>query len=206
MEKIELMSESIAELAAALAKAQSQMRGVEKDGMNPHFKSKFSTLAAYLEACREPLASNGLAISQIPMKSDSGPVLVTLLMHTSGQWLKSEFPLITNKMDPQGIGSVLTYFKRYVLAAMLGMASDDDDGEQAQRAYREDPKLSIPPEDPEITEEQYIILEELFNMLPTETKVNVLKQYGDLNKLKQNKFYTVKSRLQLSIDKLKDHK
>ena len=90
-----------------------------------------------MEAAREPLSKNGLAVSQMPSTTSDGKfVLVTLLAHVSGQWMAGEFPLIATKMDSQGIGSAMTYAKRYSLCGMTGIVADeegddDDDGESA---------------------------------------------------------------------------
>lgn len=126
-------SENINELVSALAKAQGEIMPAIKDSLNPHFKSKYADLNSVWSACREPLSKNGLAIVQTMGKDESGQIsLLTTLAHSSGQWIKSRMPIITNKMDPQGIGSALTYYRRYSLSAIVGISTDeDDDGEKA---------------------------------------------------------------------------
>lgn len=132
-----LHSENINELMTALAKAQGQMSHAIKDSVNPHYKSKFADLASVWQACREPLSANGLAISQTLDISGEKQVLVTMLGHTSGQWIKSMMALpCANR--PQEMGSLLTYFRRYSLAAICGVYQDDDDGEAAQAAYKKE--------------------------------------------------------------------
>src|SRR5271155_978652 len=130
------MSEQINELMAALAKAQSKIRSATKDKANPFFKSKYADLASIYEACREQLSENGLATTQCMSPSPQGINIITVLGHSSGQWIKSEMPLIFAKSDPQTIGSTITYFRRYSLAAIVGVAPEDDDGEKAQAPYR----------------------------------------------------------------------
>jgi hypothetical protein len=125
-------SEQIGELAAALAKAQGEMRHAAKDAQNPHLRNRYADLASVLDACREPLARNGLSVVQ-PAESGDGVVRVTTrLMHASGQWIESELaiPYATGKgtSDAQALGSALTYGRRYGLSAMVGIAADDDDG------------------------------------------------------------------------------
>lgn len=125
-------SNSIAALAAALAKAQRQIQSAKKDSVNPHFRSRYADLASCWDACREQLTSNGIAVVQ-PIHND-GPYafLKTILVHESGEWIASgSYPLKPMKDDPQGLGSAITYARRYSLCAMVGVAPDDDDGEAA---------------------------------------------------------------------------
>lgn len=131
-------SELINELAAALAKAQGQMRAASKDAKNPHLGNTYATLSSIIEAAKEPLSANGLAFSQILSQGDGGLVLETILMHSSGQWLQSEV-LVTAQAGNRGVnevqqlGSSLTYYKRYALTALLGISisEEDDDGNAA---------------------------------------------------------------------------
>ena len=119
-------------LAKALAKAQGEMRGAVKDSSNPHFKSAYADLASVWEACRAALSSNGLAVTQTTKASDGTTVtLVTTLLHESGQWLRGELTMRPMKPDAQGVGSCITYQRRYALAALVGVAPEDDDGEGA---------------------------------------------------------------------------
>jgi len=123
-------SENINELAAALAKAQGQMKPAQFNRINPHFKSRFADLNSCMEACKQPLAENGLCVMQLPEQVEGKDILVTMLAHSSGQWITSEYPLLAAKMDSQGFGSAMTYAKRYSLCALLGIVADeDDDGE-----------------------------------------------------------------------------
>lgn len=124
-------SEAINELAAALSKAQGQMRAAAKDSTNPHFKSRYADLASVVDAAREPLANNGLAVVQGVATTEKGVRVSTLLMHASGQWIKSELDVPAMKLDAQGLGSATTYGRRYGLSAMVGIAPDDDDGNAA---------------------------------------------------------------------------
>jgi hypothetical protein len=120
-------SEQLNELAAALAKAQGAMQGAAMDRANPFFKSKYATLNSIWDAIRKPLADNGLAVVQTPDQVDGDVILRTLLVHASGQWIVSDLRMRPAKADPQGIGSALSYARRYALAAMVGATSDEDD-------------------------------------------------------------------------------
>jgi len=122
-----IMSQEIGELATALAKAQRQIKSAPKDAVNPHFRSRYADLPAVFDACREALATNGIAVSQIPIAVDGRQMLRTFLLHTSGQYLAGDYILKPTKDDPQGMGSALTYARRYSLSSMVGVTSDDDD-------------------------------------------------------------------------------
>lgn len=145
-------SESINELAAALAKAQAQIQPAKKENVNPAFKSKYADLASVWDACREPLTANGLSVVQMPTdNAEPGRVaLVTTLLHSSGQWISSMVSTRIVKDDPQGVGSALTYLRRYALSAMVGVAPDDDDGNAAsQSSQRSEPARYSPPVQPQ---------------------------------------------------------
>jgi len=121
----------IAELAAALCKAQAQMEGAKKDATNPHFKNKYADLAAVWAAIREPLTSNGLAVVQLLRDVQNGIEVETILLHTSGQQIGSVLAMPASKNDAQGYGSAATYARRYALMALVGVAPEDDDGNAA---------------------------------------------------------------------------
>jgi hypothetical protein len=121
-------SESIAALSAALSIAQGQMRGAVKDSANPFFKSRYADLASVIEAAREPLAKNGLAVIQLI--NETGGV-ETVLTHSSGEWISSTIQLTPKTNSPQDAGSSITYARRYSYAAIVGLAQVDDDAETA---------------------------------------------------------------------------
>ncbi len=133
---MKMMSEAIDQLATALSKAQGEMMPAAKDSANPFFKSKYADLSSIREASRIPLRDNGLSISQTTQFKDGMLFMVTTLLHISGQWISSELPLDPAKKDPQTMGSLMTYYRRYGLQAILNIASEDDDGEKAQSPYR----------------------------------------------------------------------
>ena len=124
-------SEQIKDIATALAKAQAEIEGAKKDSNNPHFKSSYADLASVWDACRKALTGNGLSVVQGPVSDEGRVGVTTMLMHSSGQWLESTFFMRPTKDDPQGAGSALTYARRYALAAMVGVAPEDDDGNAA---------------------------------------------------------------------------
>jgi len=124
-------SEQINELATALAKAQGEIKGAVRDTANPFFKSKYADLASVWEACRTALTSNGLAVVQALRAVEGGVEVLTMLLHASGQWVSESLAVPAAKQDAQGFGSAVTYARRYGLAAMVGVAPEDDDGNAA---------------------------------------------------------------------------
>jgi ERF superfamily len=120
-------SESIAKLAEALSKAQAAMDTAKKDSTNPHFKSKYADLASVWDACRKPMTDAGLSVTQVLKGDGADLILSTLLMHASGEWIESLIPVRPVQNTPQGMGSALTYARRYALAAILGVVADEDD-------------------------------------------------------------------------------
>lgn len=134
-------SEQINELATALASAQGEIENASKASNNPHFKSKYADLAEVLNTVRPVFAKHGLSISQFP-SFEAGVVSVeTILMHKSGQWLSGTISAPVSKQDAQGVGSATTYCRRYSLAAVAGIAQEDDD---ANAAVGHAPKQKAP--------------------------------------------------------------
>jgi hypothetical protein len=129
-----MQSEQINELAGALAKAQGQMKNAAMNRVNPHFKSKYADLSSVLDAIRAPLSANGLSIVQTMQTGERAITLRTTLLHSSGQFIDTEYPLPLS-LKPHEMGSALTYGRRYSVAALICNASDeDDDGAEAMKA------------------------------------------------------------------------
>jgi hypothetical protein len=129
------------ELFSALCKAQAQIKGAVKDSTNPHFKSRYADLESVIEAMRAPFAANGLAFIQ--SASDDGMHMITTLVHSSGESICSRVPLIITKQDMQGVGSAITYARRYGLAAACGLSQTDDDAESAVVRSNTAPKVEV---------------------------------------------------------------
>lgn len=128
----ETTSISVASIFAALAKAQGEMKGAKKDATNPHFKQKYADLASIWDACRVALSENGLCVIQTTSQAGAvGVCVVTTMGHSSGEWVRGEMYVPVSKQDAQGFGSAITYARRYALAAIVGVAPEDDDGEAA---------------------------------------------------------------------------
>ena len=125
------MSDSIAQLAEALSKAQGQIDAASKGAVNPHFKSKYADLNALREVIREPLAVNDLSVVQLPRFSDKEVEVETMLLHKSGEFIAETLRMPVGQQTAQAVGSALTYCRRYSLSAILNLAADDDDGNAA---------------------------------------------------------------------------
>lgn len=120
-------SEQIGDLAAALAKAQGEIKSAMKGKENPFYKSSYADLACVMEACRAPLSKHGLAILQSTQYDGDAKWIETVLAHSSGQWISSRYPVKPVKDDPQGLGSAITYARRYSLMALVGIVAEDED-------------------------------------------------------------------------------
>lgn len=130
-------SESIAALAKALSAAQSEFENPSKNATNPHFRSKYADLAELVNVVRPVLSRHGLSITQWPGFVDGLCTVETVLMHQSGEWLSGVSSTPVTKQDPQGIGSATTYLRRYSMAAICGLAQEDDDGNTASKPRRQ---------------------------------------------------------------------
>ncbi len=119
---------------AALVNFQAQIKTIELNSENPHFKSKYADLAAVWDTIRKPLAENGLAITQQVQRDGTYTFLRTTLLHVGGEQLFNDVPLLVSKNDMQGLGSAITYARRYGLMPLIGAVAggEDDDGEAAK--------------------------------------------------------------------------
>jgi ERF superfamily len=172
-------SPTIKEIAKALKEWHELAITVTKDATNPHFRSKFTSLDNIIETIRAPLASCGLSFAQFP----DGDGLTTILMHTSGEWLKATANLKLAKEDPQGQGSAYTYGRRYSLSAMLGLATDeDDDGNAASKPSQTAQKAATATKSGDPRKDR---IKELLNVLeaPSETVGQVKLSVKSITKL-----------------------
>lgn len=127
-------SEQIGDLAAALAKAQAELSNPPKNKVNPHFNSRYVDLADGLEVIRKTLGKHGISFIQSTSVLEGYIYLHTRLMHSSGQWMESVYP-VCGPDKHQAMGSAMTYARRYSIFGMVGVAGeDDDDGEIASDA------------------------------------------------------------------------
>lgn len=123
-----LPTASLNEIYTALASAQLEMGKAMRNSDNAHLKRKYADLASVMDACMGPLNSHGIAVVQLV----EGDAVVTRFLHQSGESLSCTVPMIIGKRDMQGLGSAMTYARRYGLMALAGIAPDDDDGEGSE--------------------------------------------------------------------------
>jgi hypothetical protein len=126
-------SEKIDKLASALSKAQSEMKGAEKKSINPFFNSGYADLHTVIESSFPHLTKNGLSVIQGNESKPGEFFVTTMLLHESGQWIKSKLKMPIEKVTAQSIGSTITYGRRYGLSAITGIAQYDDDGNAASQ-------------------------------------------------------------------------
>ena len=115
-------------LLEALSKMQGQLDNAKKSSDNPFFKSKYADLANCLQTAKKPMAENGLSVSQHCTFNGAEVMCVTVLGHSSGQMMVSTLKVPVVKKDPQGVGSSITYARRYALSSIIGLSQEDDDG------------------------------------------------------------------------------
>jgi len=117
-------SETIVEIAKALIDFKKEVGKLKKTGKNPYFKSTYAPISEVLETINDPLNNVGLSFVQFPKGENE---LETLVMHTSGEWISESYYMKPVKEDPQALGSVITYQRRYALCAIFGLGDEDDD-------------------------------------------------------------------------------
>jgi len=189
-------SENINELAAALAKAQGQMGGAKKDSANPFFKSSYADLSSVVEAIKKPFSDNGLSYTQLTDYDDTEAVIiVTRLMHSSGQWIEGRLRMKPAKNDPQGIGSTITYARRYALQSLAGVPAEDDDGNAGTHGSS-GATLRIPAK-PSLSQEQRATLDALIYEVGADVpKLLAHFKVGDLSELNGSRFTEAVSMLE----------
>ncbi len=183
-------------LNEALCSAQAQMSSAIEGGYNPHFKSSFATLTDLINASRPALTANGLSVTQYPESDADSTFLVTMLLHSSGESLCSRVKMVLDKpSDVQSFGKTMTYLKRYVYAAMVGITiseGEDDDGnslavrDESSRSYG-NPGQTVTTPGSNISEKQLALL---IKKLPlrAEAEEELLKKYGSLEAIPWKKF------------------
>lgn len=143
-------SESIQAISGSLVAFHSAIRAIAKDSVNPAYKSKFASLESITETVRPVLAKNGLALVQgggVPISDETGAVTAvsveTMLVHESGEWISNGVTMPLDKATAQGVGSAVTYGRRYGLSALLALTTDeDDDGAKASERPARQPNSS----------------------------------------------------------------
>lgn len=126
-------SDSIKDISAALVKALPAIQNATKDAKNPHYKSDYASLKAVIETTKPVLSEHGIVVVQGPGWDGQQCTLTTRFLHESGEWIETVAGTPVSKADPQGVGSAISYLRRYSLAAMAGITQEDDDGNAASK-------------------------------------------------------------------------
>lgn len=130
-------SPTVGALFGALSKAQGMIKPATKSADNPFFKSRYADLATIMDACREPLAKNELCVLQQAFTRGNQVGVRTQLGHSSGEWTACVALVTPKDGGPQSFGSCTSYLRRYSLAAVTGVVTEDDDGEKAEGRNRD---------------------------------------------------------------------
>lgn len=137
-----LTSESVKHIVPALIKAQKAMKNPVKNKSAQMFGRgsgyKYADLEEVLACINDALSAHDLYVNQAVISQEHEHKLITTVYHTSGEWMRSYYPLVAASMEPQKFGSCITYARRYSLLAMMGLAAEDDDGRCAQLADEEE--------------------------------------------------------------------
>lgn len=187
-------SESVAELFKALNKFRAELKQPLKDANNPFFKSKYVPLENVVSVIDEAIANTGLSYTQETVYNESGLIVLdTIIMHESGEYVALGGAVVKPvKNDPQGVGSAITYARRYSLSTAFGIASDpDDDGNEASGGKSVTPKNKNPKLEPALVQkirdcQSKTALQQLWEKIPEVTRNNytqeVNKRISELEK------------------------
>jgi len=137
-------SEGFAKVLASMAKANMETDNALKKKENSHFKSKYADLSQVIEAVKETYSKHGLAVIQTPTYEAGHVKVYCTVVNESGEYVTfapSEAP--ATKLDPQGVGSAITYLRRYSASAMAFITQEDDDGQQAAKQQAMVPKIDV---------------------------------------------------------------
>lgn len=179
-------TENIIEIAKALVKAQAAITHAVKDSVNPFHKNKYADMAAVIEAVKKPLNDNGISFLQAVNMTETSPMVETILLHESGQYLMTKTPIYCQKPnDPQALGTGITYSKRYALQALLGLPSEDDDGNSASQVGKSQTTPAAAPA-PNEKQKEFVdkVYEKLLDSTPEGMVVNRDKLAKELYSLK----------------------
>ena len=143
-------SETIGKLAEALSRAQAEMHAAKFNAVNPFLKNNYADLGSIIDTAKPTLGKHGLAVTQLPYNDGDRVGVETVLTHASGEWISSalSLPLADEKgkSGAQVAGSIITYLRRYTLAAVLGMYSDEDtDGNSEPKPVEVKPREKTEP-------------------------------------------------------------
>lgn len=130
-------SDSLTAFLPAFIKAQRMMKAAIKEKENSHFHSKYADLSSVRDACQEPLNASGIAVMQFARTGENGVEVETVLFHESGEFIAETLAIPVYKADAHGVGSAITYARRYGLSAITGIAPEEDDGNAAAKSVED---------------------------------------------------------------------
>ena len=134
-------SQELDKLAQALAQAQAEIKPAQMNATNPFLKNKYADLGSVIDAVKPAMIKHGLAVTQLPSGDGETISITTMLLHTSGQFIRSTISLPVGSEKgrslAQSAGAIITYLRRYGLAAMMSVYADEDtDGNAGYPAKR----------------------------------------------------------------------
>lgn len=141
-------SPEIGELVKALAAARKTFKAIKKESVNPYYKSRYADLSAVIEATDEALAAQGIVVVQSPRLENNYAVVTTMLMHSSGQWMRDDLSMPLGKADAHGAGSAITYARRYAYQSFLNVAAEADDDANTAAGKDTQAKIAALPRPP----------------------------------------------------------
>jgi hypothetical protein len=185
-------SNSITEIAIAMAKLQIRIEDASANAENKHLKNSYANLQSVLETIRVPMSAVGLSFIQLPSYSEETVYLETVLMHVSGEWMASTSAAPLTKKDAQGVGATLTYLRRYALAALVGITQADDDGQSIAIKSAGDKLVSFAQADR---------LQKLLDRCPESTREWFAENHGTASAVPKNAFDRLYAGIKAGLDK-----
>lgn len=180
-------SDEIGEISTDLAKAQAVIVNPSKDGINPHFRSKYATLDNGLNIVRECLSKHNICVVQATRVEGNILMLDTRLMHKSGQWIEAEYPVCAFPAKQIEMGSSITYSRRYSLFSLVGIAGEEDDDGNAAVTPTHAPKREKPAELNE--DNSSLILNDLLTSMKKCASIDELEAWGESNRSKTTNLF-----------------
>jgi hypothetical protein len=142
-------SETIGALVAAIAKSQAQIKNPPLDSVNPHFKNRYASLGAHLDAIRGPFAANGLILSQSVENTQNGVAVTTMIAHASGEWMRATVAMpLPERATAQNLGACVSYLRRYAIASIAMLTGEEDDDAEGDRKSRQEAPAPAPASKP----------------------------------------------------------
>ena len=157
----------------ALSDFQGKAEMPQKTATNPFYKSKYAPLDVCLTQNQVLLQECGLAVTQFPYNDGAKIGIISILTHVGGEYIRSEYSVMPDKNTPQGLGSAITYLRRYSFSAITGTAAEDDDDGNSQEGdsnKKPDPKKPAAKTQNALTEKQ---IDEKLKKIKSENDLNV---------------------------------